>query len=213
MRQSACVAPVPAASAAAPTAAHRCPGSPAAADAATRLPGSRRRPPTGAPPSRPLPSDRSRAGRWQRPLAELPAAERADRFCGPAAPCRSRPDTIYLATIVTDKGNIVAELYPDTPESANNFVTLAQNGFYDGLTFHRVEPGFVIQGGDPKGDGGGGPGYTIPAEIKHNHPRGALAWARTGDQVNPERRSSGSQFYITLDETPFLDGRTPSSAR
>ena len=114
--------------------------------------------------------------------------------------------TTYLATIVTNKGNIVAELYQDTPLSTNNFVTLAKDGYYDGLTFHRVEPGFVIQGGDPKGDGSGGPGYTIPAEIIHNHPKGALAWARTGDQVNPERRSSGSQFYITLDATPFLDG-------
>jgi peptidyl-prolyl cis-trans isomerase B (cyclophilin B) len=116
------------------------------------------------------------------------------------------PGKIYVASIVTSKGNIVAELYTDTPESVNNFVTLAQNGFYDGLTFHRVEPGFVIQGGDPKGDGSGNPGYTIPAEINHLHSKGALAWARTSDEVNPERRSSGSQFYITLDETAFLDG-------
>lgn len=84
---------------------------------------------------------------------------------------------------------------------------MANNGYYDGLTFHRVEPGFVIQGGDPKGDGTGGPGYTIPAEINHKHGRGALAWARTGDQVNPTRASSGSQFYITQQETPFLDGQ------
>jgi len=140
-----------------------------------------------------------------RPLAQLSPAERADRFSGPA-PMSVEPDKTYVATIVTSKGNIVAELYPDTPESVNNFVTLAQNGFYDGLTFHRVEPGFVIQGGDPKGDGGGSPGYTIPAEIKHNHSKGALAWARTSDEVNPERRSSGSQFYVTLDETTFLDG-------
>ncbi len=88
----------------------------------------------------------------------------------------------------------------------NNFVTLALNGFYDGLTFHRVVPGFVIQGGDPFGNGGGGPGYTVEAEIKHPHPRGALAWARTGDETNPQRRSSGSQFYIALDATPHLDG-------
>jgi cyclophilin family peptidyl-prolyl cis-trans isomerase len=111
-----------------------------------------------------------------------------------------------VATIVTSKGNIVAELYQDTPLSANNFVTLAKDGFYDGLTFHRVEPGFVIQGGDPAGQGTGGPGYTVPAEINHKHLRGALAWARTGDQVNPERASSGSQFYITLSDTPSLDG-------
>lgn len=141
----------------------------------------------------------------ERPIADVPPVERNDRFSGPAAQY-VMSDTVYIATIVTDKGNIVAELYQDTPESLNNFVTLALGGFYDGLTFHRVEPGFVIQGGDPLGQGNGGPGYTIPAEIKHPHPRGALAWARTGDEVNPERRSSGSQFYITLDETQFLDG-------
>jgi cyclophilin family peptidyl-prolyl cis-trans isomerase/Na+-transporting methylmalonyl-CoA/oxaloacetate decarboxylase gamma subunit len=141
----------------------------------------------------------------QRPLADLPPEERLDRFSGPAAPATD-PKVIYQATIVTDKGNIVAELYQDTPGGTNNFVTLAQNGYYDGLTFHRVEPGFVIQGGDPAGDGSGGPGYTIPAEINHLHNKGALAWARTGDQINPERASSGSQFYVTLDKTPFLDG-------
>ena len=140
-----------------------------------------------------------------RPLAKLAPADRADRF-KQAADMWIKPGTTYVATIVTSKGNIVAELYADAPQSVNNFVTLAQDGFYDGLTFHRVEPGFVIQGGDPKGSGGGGPGYTIPAEIKHPHPRGALAWARTSDDVNPERRSSGSQFYITLAATPFLDG-------
>jgi peptidyl-prolyl cis-trans isomerase B (cyclophilin B) len=140
-----------------------------------------------------------------RPLADVPPAERQDRFSGPAAPY-VKPDANYVATIVTDKGNIVAELYRDTPEGLNNFVTLALNGFYDGLTFHRVEPNFVIQGGDPAGDGSGGPGYTTPAEINHPHLKGALAWARTGDNVNPERRSSGSQFYVTLDATSFLDG-------
>jgi peptidyl-prolyl cis-trans isomerase B (cyclophilin B) len=141
----------------------------------------------------------------QRPLADLTPAERQDRFSGPAAPATD-PKAIYVATIITDKGNIVAELYQDTPGGTNNFVTLAQNGYYDGLTFHRVEPGFVIQGGDPAGDGSGGPGYTIPAEINHLHTKGALAWARTGDQVNPDKNSSGSQFYVTLDATPFLDG-------
>ncbi|MGE5601775.1 MAG: peptidylprolyl isomerase [Nitrososphaerales archaeon] len=141
----------------------------------------------------------------QRPLAAIPPGARADRFSAPAAKY-IQDNTIYVATIVTDKGNIVAELYPDTPQGTNNFVTLALDGFYDGLTFHRVEPGFVIQGGDPLGTGTGGPGYTIPAEINHTHPRGALAWARTGDDTNPERASSGSQFYITLAETPFLDG-------
>ncbi len=140
-----------------------------------------------------------------RPLADLSAADRNGRFSGPAA-SYAKPNTIYLATIVTDKGNIVAELYQDTPQGLNNFVTLAQNGFYDGLTFHRVVPDFVIQGGDPAADGSGDSGYTIPAEIAHPHIKGALAWARTSDEVNPARASSGSQFYITLDDTYFLDG-------
>ena len=158
---------------------------------------------TPTPDARPAVSQPPADG--SRPLADLAASERADRFSGPAETSVA-PDTIYVATLVTSKGNIIAELYQDTPESLNNFVSLSKNGFYDGLTFHRVEPDFVIQGGDPAGDGSGGPGYTIPAEINHTHPRGALAWARIGDQVNPERRSSGSQFYITLNKTPFLDG-------
>lgn len=113
----------------------------------------------------------------------------------------------YIATIKTAKGNIVAELYPkDAPQTVNNFVFLARDGFYDNLTFHRVEPGFVIQGGDPLGTGAGGPGYTVPAEIKAKHSKGTLAMARLPDEVNPKRASSGSQFYITLAATPFLDG-------
>ena len=116
----------------------------------------------------------------------------------------------YRATIETAKGNIVIDLFPqDAPQHVNNFVFLAREGFFDGLTFHRVEKNpdpFVIQGGDPLGTGTGGPGYTIPPEIKRSHPKGALAMARLPDQVNPSRASSGSQFYITLDATPFLDG-------
>ncbi len=112
----------------------------------------------------------------------------------------------YFAVIHTSKGDITCELYPKkAPLSVTNFIQLAQGGFYNGLKFHRVVPGFVIQGGDPKGTGAGGPGYTIPAEIKLPHPQGALAWARLPDQFNPLKRSSGSQFYITLENTPFLD--------
>ena len=112
----------------------------------------------------------------------------------------------YKATIETSTGNIVIDLYPkDAPQHVNNLVFLAREGFFDGLTFHRVEPGFVIQGGDPLGTGTGGPGYTIPPEIKRTHPKGALAMARRGGP--PETTpSSGSQFYITLDATPNLDG-------
>ena len=113
----------------------------------------------------------------------------------------------YIAVIHTSKGDITCELYPQSaPLSVTNFIELAKGKFYDGLTFHRVVADFVIQGGDPQGTGSGGPGYTIPAEIKLPHIQGALAWARLPDQVNPEKRSSGSQFYITLKATPFLDG-------
>ncbi len=113
----------------------------------------------------------------------------------------------YSATIETAKGTITVSLDARAaPLGVTNFLQLARGGFYDGLTFHRVEPGFVIQGGDPDGSGRGGPGYTLPAEIGLKHIQGALAWARLGDAGNPERRSSGSQFYVTLEATPFLDG-------
>lgn len=108
------------------------------------------------------------------------------------------------AIIETGKGTIKAELYTDkAPITAKNFIDLAKSGFYNGLTFHRVEPGFVVQGGDPKGDGTGGSGKTIPLETSPElrHVKGALAMARS-----QEPDSASSQFYITLDETPFLDG-------
>lgn len=107
----------------------------------------------------------------------------------------------------TSLGNIVVELYNETPQHRDNFIKLVKEGYYDGVLFHRVIKDFMIQTGDgnsknagvdtPLGDGD--PGYTIEAEFvypKYFHKRGALAAARTGDQVNPERRSSGSQFYI-----------------
>ena len=117
------------------------------------------------------------------------------------------PNKSYVATISTAKGDIVVQLDASAaPLTVNNFVFLTNQGFYNSLTFHRVEPGFVIQGGDPMGTGGGGPGYTVPAEIGLKHIKGAIAMARRGDQANPERASSGSQFYITLAPTDFLDG-------
>ncbi len=103
-----------------------------------------------------------------------------------------------VATIVTEKGTIKFELYEkDAPITTKNFIELAQKGFYDGLTFHRVEPGFVIQGGDPKGDGTGGSGKTIPLEIAPNlkHKKGAVGMARSNDP-----NSASSQFYICLDD-------------
>ncbi len=114
------------------------------------------------------------------------------------------PETNYYA-IETPHGRMVVRLYDETPAHRDNFKKLAAAAFYDGTLFHRVIDGFMIQGGDPNSrdddpfnDGQGGPGYTIPAEFDPDlfHKRGALAAARQGDQVNPERRSSGSQFYI-----------------
>ena len=108
--------------------------------------------------------------------------------------------------IQTMLGDIVVRLYDETPIHRDNFVKLAKEGYYDGTLFHRVIKDFMIQGGDPDSKGApsgkmlgmGDPGYTLEAEIKDGlfHRRGALAAARQGDEVNPERRSSGSQFYI-----------------
>lgn len=113
----------------------------------------------------------------------------------------------YSAVIHTSKGEITCELYPKkAPLSVTNFIQLAEGGFYNGLIFHRVVPNFVIQGGDPQGTGTGGPGYTLASEISLPHQKGALAWARLPDHVNPQKKSSGSQFYITLEKIPYLDG-------
>jgi peptidyl-prolyl cis-trans isomerase B (cyclophilin B) len=112
-----------------------------------------------------------------------------------------------IATIETNRGTILCVLRPDVaPKTVANFEELANSGWYDGHTFFRVDPGFVIQGGSPTDDSLGDIGYTVEAEIGLPHEEGALAMARTGDNVNPERRSSGSQFYITLAATPQLDG-------
>ena len=109
-----------------------------------------------------------------------------------------------------DGGVMKAELYPDiAPESVKNFVDLASKGFYNGLIFHRVIPGFMIQGGDPEGTGMGGPGYTIKGEFAANgfkndlkHTRGVLSMARAMDP-----NSAGSQFFIMHEDSPHLDGQ------
>ena len=108
------------------------------------------------------------------------------------------------AIIEMDAGKITIELYEkDAPGTVANFVKLAKRGFYDGLTFHRVVPGFVVQGGDPKGDGSGGPGYQIKGEFNlKKHVTGTVAMARS---ASPD--SAGSQFYITLAPQPFLDNK------
>ncbi len=119
-------------------------------------------------------------------------------------------NTGHYAIVTTERGTFVIELYPKVaPKTVENFETLVKKGFYNGLTFHRVVPGFVVQGGDPDGTGMGGPGYTVPAEIdpKEHHLRGTVAMARTSDSVNPTRASSGSQFYICLAPQPSLDGQ------
>jgi cyclophilin family peptidyl-prolyl cis-trans isomerase len=108
-------------------------------------------------------------------------------------------------TLQTNAGNIRAEIFEDkVPQTAANFLKLVRQGFYDGLTFHRVIPGFMIQGGDPAGDGSGGPGYEIRDEfhpsLKHTGP-GLLSMANAGPNTG------GSQFFITLAATPWLDGK------
>ena len=115
------------------------------------------------------------------------------------------------AKISTTLGDIIVKLYDETPLHRDNFIKLAKEGYYDGTIFHRVIKNFMIQGGDPQSKnptpdghyGTGGPDYTIEAEILPGlyHKRGALAAARQGDEVNPERRSSGSQFYIVWGRT------------
>ncbi len=111
----------------------------------------------------------------------------------------------YVASIETDKGTIKVELYPQhAPQTVNNFLFLAREGYYDGVVFHRVIPNFVIQGGDPTGSGCGGPGYKFADELKGNplkHETGSLSMANAGPNTN------GSQFFITHAPQPHLDGK------
>jgi peptidyl-prolyl cis-trans isomerase B (cyclophilin B) len=111
----------------------------------------------------------------------------------------------YVATIETDRGNIELELFPQhAPVTVNNFVFLAGEGFYDGVSFHRVIPNFMIQGGDPTGTGRGGPGYRFEDEVRGNplkHETGVISMANAGPNTN------GSQFFITHSPQPHLNGR------
>jgi cyclophilin family peptidyl-prolyl cis-trans isomerase len=130
----------------------------------------------------------------------------------PAA-AKASPAGEQVVVLETVKGPVVIRLRDsDAPKTCANFRKLVQSKFYDGTYFHRVIPGFMIQGGDPNtknadpnDDGIGGPGYTVPAEIKLQHVRGAVATARQSDAVNPKRESSGSQFFICLVPLPSLD--------
>lgn len=117
------------------------------------------------------------------------------------------PAKSYTATITTPRGDIVIQLRPDlAPETVNSFVFLAREGFFDGVTWHRVIPGFVAQGGDPTGTGTGGPGYTVPGEftekVLFDRP-GIVAMARPGNDVD----GNGSQFFITLAPTESLNNQ------
>ena len=116
-----------------------------------------------------------------------------------------------IVTIEMENGDVIkAELYPEVaPNTVNNFISLINKGFYDGVIFHRVIPGFMIQGGDPQGTGTGGPGYSIRGEFTSNrflnelkHTRGVLSMARTMDP-----NSAGSQFFIMHEDAPHLDGQ------
>ena len=131
-------------------------------------------------------------------------------------PACAGPPTAKLDVLVLETrfGEIAIQLFPkDAPRTVENIRKLASEGFYDGLTFHRIRPGFVIQGGDPNSrnenpfdDGRGGPPYKLPGEIGRTHVKGAVAMAREPDSVNPKRESNGSQFYIALRDLPQLDG-------
>ena len=131
--------------------------------------------------------------------------------------CNNAPKEGVTLLMETSKGDMKIKLYDETPQHRDNFVKLAEQGFYDSLLFHRVINEFMIQGGDPESKGAapgamlgnGGPGYQVPAEINYPalfHKKGALAAARTGDNVNPEKKSSGSQFYIVQGKTYTDEG-------
>ncbi len=131
-------------------------------------------------------------------------AERNNMYTAPP-PMEIDPSKTYIATIETERGDIVLELFADkAPNTVNNFVFLARQGFYDNTTFHRVLKGFMAQGGDPTGTGTGGPGYRFDDEfhpdLKHDGP-GILSMANSGPNTN------GSQFFITYEATPWLDGK------
>lgn len=148
--------------------------------------------PSATPPSEPVkpPSETTMPNDAQKPQEEtgFPGVLAAERIHG------------KQARISTPKGEIVFELFDvEAPKTVSNFVALAERGFFDGLKFHRVVPGFVIQGGDPRGDGTGGPGYQFEDEkVTKNYDAGIVAMANSGPNTN------GSQFFIVLDDQPTL---------
>ncbi len=139
-----------------------------------------------------------------------PAEDKPAQNAEPEKPAAQNAEPVTATIVVKDFGTIEAELYPEVaPQSVYNFCYLAREGFYDGLIFHRVIDGFMIQGGDPDGTGMGGPGYTIKGEFAANgvennikHTRGVLSMARKSQPMD----SAGSQFFIMHQEYPSLDG-------
>ncbi|WP_161804546.1 peptidylprolyl isomerase [Ardenticatena maritima] len=156
---------------------------------------------TAAPTSEPAPTSAAEPT----PEAAAPAPTPAYQQWDEPPPMQIDPNAIYVATIKTEKGDIRIQLFADkAPKTVNNFVFLAEQGFYDNTTFHRVIPDFMAQGGDPSGTGAGGPGYTFEDEISPDlvfDGPGYLAMANAGPNTN------GSQFFITYVETPWLNGR------
>lgn len=132
---------------------------------------------------------------------------------GNEASLKYETENPVVAMYVEKYGSIVMELYPEVaPNTVNNFISLVKSGFYDNNSFHRLEPGFVLQGGDPSGNGTGGPGYSIKGEFTDNgfennlkHEKWVLSMARSQDND-----SAGSQFFIMLDKSEYLDGKYAS---
>ena len=146
----------------------------------------------------PAPKEQSQTGQVQPQATELPLAKNKKLAQFPGI---LKPEILQnkKAIIQTNKGIIQLQIYPEASMAASNFMILAANGFYDGLKFHRVEPGFVIQGGDPLGDGTGGPGYQFADEpVTKEYLKGTVAMANAGPDTN------GSQFFIMLGDHPEL---------
>ena len=131
-------------------------------------------------------------------VQKKPKVKKSPKVLKVAAPVTSKHQKVRFETT---QGVFVAEIFSDVPVTAKNFLDLTASGFYNGLTFHRYEPNFVIQGGDPQGTGMGGSDKNIPLEItQYKHVKGALGMARSQDP-----NSASSQFYVCLVDTPFLD--------
>jgi cyclophilin family peptidyl-prolyl cis-trans isomerase len=135
--------------------------------------------------------------------------------------CGGSQESTYDVVVETDFGHMKIKLYNETPIHKENFLKLTKQGYYDDLLFHRIIQGFMIQGGDPdsrdapasKKLGSGGPGYTLENEIGFPHFKGVLSAARTGGGGNPDKRSSGSQFYIVQGKTAGIDGTMSNQER